>query len=191
MSVANIFVGGDVLLCLTDTITYRNGIPSGEIERKCFISKQNNFAFCVRGCVAFLELAEEVLSDVPCPEHAVSVMRKVFRDIPDELFLSSSGEITIMWFCVYKEAPRAIRFKLNKGDFFKEEELTPGVTLSPDIPGAVLPEYANEDVMVKIALAQYSVKKKLAMDDMCIGGTMHITKIDRTLISQFVAGHYQ
>ncbi|HYH17621.1 MAG TPA: hypothetical protein VD995_03285 [Azospirillum sp.] len=191
MSVSNVFVGSDRILCLTDTMIYRGNMPVGLCERKCFVSESGRFAFSMRGTHALLQVLGPVLARVESIEHVDIVIRGVPERIGDEFFEASGGEITLMCWSANKQAPQSTRYKLRAGGVpVQATTMEPGIHLAPRMaPGVRLPAHADEAMMVKMALGQHKVQEKFSQP-MCIGGVMHLTEVNEHGADQKIAGFY-
>lgn len=190
MSVSNVFVGEERILCLSDTIVYRATEPVALMKGKCFVSHNDTFAFSLRGTVAFYRGVIDTF--IRCPDLDTMEQQMPFfpHMLGDEPLKVSDGEITLMGWSNDHQQLRAIRFDVYPGGKPVEKAvLAPGLYLTPGIPDARLPQDADEEVMVKVALAQYKVNSRLG-SKLCIGGLMHITTVTEAGARRNIVGAY-
>jgi hypothetical protein len=193
MSVCNIFLATDKIICLTDTVVYSGGAGSkamGLVSSKCFFNVAQTFAICGRGDLAGFIDALSFLEQAANFDEAKDVLSKVKQKISLKSLRRNVVELTLMGWSEQADALRSISLTVthNKPDVVSE--FTPGLHLHPHVAGARLPDSVDEDVMVKIALAQYKVKEKFAWDHLCIGGLMHVSVIKKDCIERYIAGAY-
>lgn len=190
MSVSNVFVGEDRILCLSDTIVYRGPQPVALMRGKCFVAKNGRFAFSLRGTCAFYE--KVINTFIRCPDLDTMETQMPFfpHMLGDEPLKASDGEITLMGWSDVNEQLRAVRFDIYPGGRPVEKNiLATGFYLTPGVPGARLPKEADEQVMVKVALAQHKVNAHLG-SVICIGGLMHVTTVTKNEVKREIVGAY-
>lgn len=188
MSVCNVYINSEGIICLTDTIKYKGDEATGLCHRKSFVSSNKEFSIGIRGSIAFIERIS-LYQDFPDAGLVEEALRLVPRHLDDRYFKACGGEVTLMSWDKGSDAPQAVRYAYAAGEPAQRQELEPGLHLAPKVPGAKLPQSVDGSVMVKIALAQHRVKERLNFP-FCIGGIIHLTTVTRDGAEQVIAGAF-
>lgn len=204
MSVSNILMTESSIFCLTDTLVYQieddgRGHPVGLGPAKA-LTFTGGFALSARGSVlAARQVADAIAhaADLDDAEIALLDFLPVWEQFRATSFNGGYVEAFLMGWSARHGGPRVVLADLQKhAAKFTVATLAPGLRLAPGYPGAILPipkPGTPPDKlaagMVKIAQSQFSVREA-RFPEMCIGGVMHLTSIDRDGARQRVVGLY-
>lgn len=197
MSVANILFLQDRILILTDTLTYQGGSPHGLCERKAVVASTGRFAMVTRGLCdvgdAAIDWIDERAGDLIEAEAAAAEFFDIAADVKASTNPTVNLELTLTGWSPRHNDLRAVQLRIFKNrSGFDVQLLDRGLHLHP-APGSAKvppPPRNHEAAMVKLALAQHAVMEKREFRDMCIGGVMHLTEVNRDGVAQRIVGLY-
>lgn len=193
MSVRNIFVSEERILCLTDTMIYSGGKPLGLVTAKCGLTINEQVAFASRGAAWFGIVAATAMADCACFDDFTDGLEALASAVKaDPACLQASvGELTYMGWSDAQQRLCAVvvQFPQDGGGAYEAKELPPGLHLAPGVPGAKLPATVTDDIMVKVALAQQKVATHFKLPA-CIGGIMHLTTVTKEGAARRMVGAY-
>jgi hypothetical protein len=193
MSVCNIYVGKSKIMCLSDTMEYKDNKPAGLCDYKTHILVGGRGAWCFRGRIRvgmwlkFL-VDQQKIDCITAFEERLQLYSYLMKE---EIESDRYGEVTLFG---QSEAPvrlKAIRYRfLPNGKVSERQEIGLGVHLQPSPGEAVkFPDIVSEETMVKLALAQHKVNKHFNTS-LCIGGIMHLTTATLKGVDRKIVGSY-
>lgn len=190
MSVCNFSFTESEILVLTDTMQYRERDAAGLCQSKAWISGSGNFVWTCRGSVSVGSLVDDLIASSPDLDAAEEGMM--------DLFATAKGggplgiELTMFGPSGPSRTLRAIRLSIAPGPgTFQFQEFQHGVHLWPGsrVPLGALPPKADEQIMVKLALAQHKISEKYNLG-CCIGGVMHLSTVTSSGCRRRLIGTY-
>lgn len=193
MSIVNIAFEKERILCLTDTLQYKNEAPAGLRPTKCVFTP--SFAVTTRGLVRAGDAVKAAALECGTVNEAAEGIPQLLRAILNHADGDSEydTEVFLMGWSDAKSDLITYRWLIQPGESGEVEfnDLPRGLHIAPTflLENIPPPPTIDDARMVKVALAQHKVVNHMNLR-MCVGGIMHLTEITPYGTSQRIAGLY-
>ncbi len=200
MTIVNINISDREIICVTDTLAYIKDEPGGFVPWKSWVFPKACMALASRGNISLsLEMVDMAYDLGGIYSEQIDNFIKKCRNRliatknEDYHKMGGSFSLYIMRFDCEIGKPIVTHIWRQCGKDPEVINIPSGYIVRPYISKKVfdrLPKDCNKEILKKIALAQWRVNVDLLDGGNCIGGLMHLTKINEEGASREVIGSF-